>query len=527
MLLRSLSGVLGFCWLCLLPLAPLYGQSGGSVPSPGYMLRSETRTVLTDVTVADRDGNPMRGLKASAFHIFDDDRPQDLASFEEHTVGDSGGLAPVRASVPGVYSNDLVRHPPPVMNVVLLDTTNLPIQDQMYLRYQLTKFLQALKPGESLAVYVRNGPMVLQLQEFTADHALLAAALHRALPRFMPPGREYLSDAGTLHQMAVYLNQLPGRKNILWFSGGSSAFLLAGGSGALDMTVVTPDMRPFYDELEASRIAVYPIDARGLTIAGGRTMAAQHMMMSEAAESTGGQAFYSNNGLAQIATHVVETDGGFYSLTYSPLDFRYDNKWHKVRVVVDGNGYRLSYRRGYFADGSNGDAAAAKLRAHLLEDGTTEQRREERDAPIVFAARVVPGAVVSPSGIAGGALSAGTPKRGTTPLTIRYYVPADSLTRKTSNGRQSVVVGVVLMAFDHNGEIVDRVADQFTLGLNEEALRLQPHASVPLQEQIALKKGDFYLYLTVWDMTSGHMGTLEIPVQMPLPAKETEAAIVP
>jgi VWFA-related protein len=525
--LRSLSGVLCFCWLCLLALAPLDGQSGGSAPSPGYTLRSETRSVLTDVTVTDRDGNPVRGLKASAFHIFDDDRPQDLASFEEHTAGDTAASAPVRASVPGVYSNDLVRHPPPLLNVLLLDTTNLPIQDQMYLRYQLTKFLQTLKPGESLAVYARNGPMVLQLQEFTADHALLAAAIHRALPRFMPPGREYLSDAGTLHQMAVYLNQLPGRKNILWFSGGSSAFLLAGGIGALDMTVVTPDMRPFYDELEASRIAVYPIDARGLTVASGRAMIGQHTMMSEAAESTGGQAFYSNNGLAQIATHVVETDGGFYSLTYSPHGFQYDNNWHKVRVVVDGNGYRLSYRRGYFADGSNGDPAAAKLRAHLLEDGTTEQRRLERDVPIVFAARVVPGAVVSSPRIAGDALSVSTPKRGTTPLTIRYYVPADSLTRKMIDGRQRVVIGLVLMAFDHNGEIVDRVGDQFTLGLNEEALRSTPHASVPLQEQIALKKGNFYLYLTVWDMTSGHMGTLEMPVRMPLPAKETEAAIVP
>jgi hypothetical protein len=85
----------------------------------------------------------------------------------------------------------------------------------------------------------------------------------------------------------------------------------------------------------------------------------------------------------------------------------------------------------------------------------------------------------------------------------------------------------VLTAFDGNGEIVDHVAEQFTLGLNEEKLRLQPHASVPFQEQISLKKGEFYLYLTVWDMTSGHMGTLEMPVQMPLPAKETAAAIVP
>ncbi|HWZ49827.1 MAG TPA: hypothetical protein VNW54_00020 [Granulicella sp.] len=69
---------------------------------PRYTLRSETRSVLTDVTVTDREGRPVHGLKASAFHLFDDNQPQDLASFDEHTGKEATPAAPARASRPGV-----------------------------------------------------------------------------------------------------------------------------------------------------------------------------------------------------------------------------------------------------------------------------------------------------------------------------------------------------------------------------------------------------------------------------------------
>lgn len=247
------------------------------------------------------------------------------------------------------------------MNILLLDTTNMRMEDQMYLRIQLSKFLQTLGPGEQLAVYLRNGQVTIQLQGFTADHALLTAAIHKGLPRFMPTGRQYLSDAETLHQLAIYLGQLPGRKNVLWFSGGSTAFLLANDDemGVFNLGMVNSDLRRMYDELESSRIAVYPIDARGPTLRHNATVLGQQLAMNEEAEATGGQAFYANNGLAQSAAKVVDTDGSFYTLTYSPQDFHYDNKWHRVRVTVEGSGYRLSYRRGYFADSSNGREEAS------------------------------------------------------------------------------------------------------------------------------------------------------------------------
>ena len=191
---------------------------------PPYTIQVSSRVVLTDVTVTDRKGNPVHGLPESAFRIFDNNKPQTIATFEEHTSTPAVKLEPAAAPA-GEYSNDYLLHLPPVLNVVIIDIANLRITDQMYLNYELTKFFEEQPEGQPLAIYLRAGNGCFLVQDFTSDRALLLAALHKAIPRIPPTGREYLSDIDTLHQIATYLSQLPGRKNVLWFSGGSTLYL--------------------------------------------------------------------------------------------------------------------------------------------------------------------------------------------------------------------------------------------------------------------------------------------------------------
>jgi VWFA-related protein len=513
MLVRS---ALGVFWLCCALNGVLYGQGNSMAAAQGYTLRSEARSVLTDVTVTDRNGEPVRGLKASAFHILDENHPQEIASFDEHdehTGGERSQFAPTLVSASGVSSNDFALHPPPVVNIVLLDTVNLNMPDQMYLRYQLDKFVKTLRPDEYVAIFAHNGPMVLQLQGFTADHGLVAAAIHKALPRFPPTGRQYYADSQTLIDLVEYLRQVPGRKNVLWFSGGSTRVLFDDGLGDPAVSALDPNMRLVYDALEASRIAVYPIDARGLTTT---AHAAQLSSMREAAEATGGHAYYNTNGLAQVAAHVVETDGSFYTLTCAPHDFKYDGKWHNVRVLVDGNGYQLSYRRGYFADGSNGGQAPSGVRTRLEADGSKRGvPSDDRDRPLVFQARAVPGGDPAIRGVVNASSTPVKHKHGTTPVTIIYEVPADSLTRKRVDGQDKVLFETAVLAFSPDGYLMGRNTLLFTLGLNEAKLRLAPHTPVELRQEIDLHKGDAYLVLGVRDMTSGAGGVLELPVQVP------------
>jgi VWFA-related protein len=258
--------------------------SSGSTPSQsGYVLQANSRVVLTDVTVADKQGNPVHGLKASDFRIFDNKKPQDIASFEEHYKDDTAP-APQLVSAPGVYSNDYLAHPPRVLNILFLDLTNISIEDQMYLNFQLGKFFDALRPEDPIAIYARTGGASILLQGFTSDRALLRAAVRKVIPRFPAPGREYMDDFQTLEQIEAYLGEIPGRKNVLWFSGGSTFYLRSD----VDTLSMQSGWQNIYDELEAHRIAIYPIDVRGLTVTGSPLMLAQHAVMSNVARATGG-----------------------------------------------------------------------------------------------------------------------------------------------------------------------------------------------------------------------------------------------
>ena len=161
------------------------------------------------------------------------------------------------------------------------------------------------------------------------------------------------SDLDTLQQIAVYMYQIPGGKNLLWFTSGSNLLLRP------DPASVSMDpgaRRAIYDLLESERNAIYPIDARGLTVVFGRAVmvtATQQMQMRQDAAATGGAAYVNTNSLAQATQHILATDGNYYTLSYTPNDLKSNSKWHRVEVKLMNAHYELSYRHGYFDDDSD------------------------------------------------------------------------------------------------------------------------------------------------------------------------------
>lgn len=509
-------------------------QSTPQAITPVATLHAESRIVLADITVTDRHGNPVHGLTAGDFQVFDNGQPQRIASFEEHNSESSASTetySPAPAS--GVATNRF-QQLPPVLNVLLLDTTNLELPDQMYLRIQLTKFLKTLPPNQPLAVFARHGDYTVLLQPFTADRALIQAAVDRAIPRIPLSGREYRSDTDTLRQIGTYLSQIPGRKNILWFSGGSTAYLLYGLS-ALTMTATSassnpaaaasapttpvyapsggddPDeLRQVYDELEAARIAIYPIDARGLTTGRDVALGPQQVQMNETAEETGGHAFFNNNDLAAVSMKVVSNDSSSYMLTYSPQNFHYDGKWHSIRIETRRSGLHLSYRRGYFADNPRQPATKSrKLNMLLAGESAPANAPDLRSSPLLFEANVHPAsAPASASGAFIPLRQPSAPAKGTTPFAVDYSLSTKALTPATIDGSSRATVVFAILALDSDGNRVGQALDRvrFPLSADGPARRLQ------VEQQINLPKGGDFLALAVWDPASGHVGTLQIPV---------------
>lgn len=218
---------------------------------PGFTLHAGTRIVLTDVLVTDEEGKPIRGLGRSAFRIFDDGRQQAISSFEEHATPAQHQVSDTRNS--NVYSNAHLTNPPAAFTVVLIDITTLKPEDQMYLGEQLTLFVKSLPAGQRVAIYGRDGLVPWLLQDFTSDHALLLKAVATAVPHLRQTEAQFAVDEQALESMVGNLKGLPGRKNLIWFSGGNSTALWSDPSG-LPLGI---DMRPIYDALEASRIAVF------------------------------------------------------------------------------------------------------------------------------------------------------------------------------------------------------------------------------------------------------------------------------
>jgi VWFA-related protein len=490
---------------------PMWAQTADTqTPSKQgeYVFHAHTREVLTDVTVTDNDGNPVHGLSRSAFHIFDNNRPEQLGSFEEH-AGTPATVAATSAAS-NVFSNAYLLHPPASINVILLDTTTIDIVDQMFLNQELTKFVKALPANESLAIYERAADGTILLQNFTSDHNLLLTAIHRAIPRLRQPGSRYANDFATLKQIVIFLGQIPGRKNVLWFTGGSNLFLRP------DPTSLPSSefLREIYDELDTERIALYPIDARGLTVEVRSGMAQQQMLMADMADATGGRASYNDNGLAQIASRVVDTDADFYTLTYRPDDLKANNKWHKVKIAVDGGPYHLGYRRGYFDDGTGTSIPPRKTRTVLRAHGETVQGPDRHTEPIIFEARVQPSIAAQLANPVQSGVTAHAPKRNEMAYAVHYSVPFDALTREILNGQTQISIGAAILAFNHFGRLTAHVAQKLIFRLNTEELKANPVTKFGFDQQINLPKGEDYLYIALWDMTNGRLGTLQLPLDV-------------
>jgi VWFA-related protein len=494
-------------------------SSPGSSNQAPYTLQVNSRVVLTDVTVTDKQGNPITGLTENDFRLLDNGKPQKLGSFEEHRQQ----VAELReaSATPGRFSNDYLRHPPAQVNALLFDTTTIGIVDQMYLFQQMKQFVNNLPAGEPVAVFTRAGSVTIELASFTDDHATLLAAIGKAIPRLQRPGAWMASDLDTLQQIAVYMYQIPGRKNLLWFTSGSNMLL---GPDPMSVILDPGARRAIYDLLESERIAIYPIDARGLTVVFGReamVIAKQQMQMRQDAAATGGAAYVNTNGLALAAQHILATDGNYYTLSYTPNDLKSNRKWHRVEVKLVNADYELSYRHGYFDDGSNRPQPAmepareTRTRTALRAGGNKVEVHvpDDRSEPLVFSVRIAP---ASP---AAAPLPEDSPlKKGETRYVVEYSVPAKDVYAANVQGNAGTdELGVAMFVYDRNGELVSRKALKFALGVDQQKARSLPNAKLIFAQSVNLPQGSNYLYLGVWDMTTGRMGTVNAAVDVKKP----------
>ncbi len=314
--------------LLLLPLflaVHLFSQTAPTTNSQALAtFQSNARVVLLDVIVTDSNGNPVTGLTQNDFRVFEDDKPQKIASFKEHN-GAPITMADQPPMPRNVYTNYPAVETADSIDVLLMDSLNTQMTDQQFVHQQTIKYLKTLPAGARVAIFTLSSRLRM-VQEFTSDSSRLLAALNDpalSLPRHSPllksqaeaqADKDFVNQT-TLNQMsqgvtpptlaqdavdpvnalkslidekdaamtearigitlsafqqlARYLSGYPGRKNVIWVSG-SFPIVLFPDANFLN-PAVTPQMymheiQRTADLCTAAQIAIYPVSAEGMMI---------------------------------------------------------------------------------------------------------------------------------------------------------------------------------------------------------------------------------------------------------------------
>jgi VWFA-related protein len=303
-----------FSLLALLSIPLLFSQTGESPESANPTFKAKVQVVLVDVVVADRNGQPIKGLQKDDFEVFENGKRQTIASFEEHRGEPTAPVAPRPPLPPHFYSNAPVAPPPGAINVLLLDGLNTEFSDQAAVRRQMIDYLKRINPGPQLGIFTL-GSQLRMVEGFTTDpKALIEAINHKhwgGKPETSPMLRTSAEDnvdqailnsmsgghassdgiaalarfqaemASTeavnrmsatldaLKELSRYLSGFKGRKNIIWFSDSFPQidFPSGGERTRIDISSdngLEKEMKETINMLAAAQIAVYPIAAQGL-----------------------------------------------------------------------------------------------------------------------------------------------------------------------------------------------------------------------------------------------------------------------
>jgi len=245
---------------CCLPMLAQNNPTTPRHPQSTATLHARSDLVIVDVVVTNAKQNAVHGLKSFDFTLLEDKVPQRIASFEEHAAAHIAKPPPLPPMPPGTFGNYTPAPASGPMNVLLLDALNTPTSAQDYVRKQLLQYLKQVPPGTRIAIFGLNPRLVL-LQGFTSDVDLLRTAVFGKgkgkASDFLGDPRDSIADFMTsttggdpvasqmianvkqfeakhtsyelqmrqlytlaaMDQLARYVGSIPGRKNLIWFSG--------------------------------------------------------------------------------------------------------------------------------------------------------------------------------------------------------------------------------------------------------------------------------------------------------------------
>ncbi|HEV8396513.1 MAG TPA: VWA domain-containing protein [Vicinamibacterales bacterium] len=511
-------------------------QAAAPAPTPAF--RSNVSVVVVDVVVRDRSGAIVRGLTADEFEVREDNRPQQIRSFDFEEVTTTARAA---APPPALLTDAALAAPataaaatpaPPLRRedvagrrlvVLLFDLSSVQPDELERAGQAAVDYVDHQMTGSDLVAVATIDTTLDVLTDFTADHQAVKQALAHFTAvdgvAFETPAAETAAtdEAGgaaggsaeydvfnndarlrAIKTLADALAPVEQKKAILYFSSGMAR---SGSDNQVELrTAISAAVR--------ANVSLYPVDTRGLQAVvpggdatrassfgsgafSGRSVRGQFDQLQASQETlqtlasdTGGKAFTDNNAFGEAFTQVIRDTSAYYLLGYSSTNDVRDGRFRRITVKVKRADLRVEHRNGYYAE---------RDFAHTGRQDRERELQEQLASPV--SSTDIPVFV-----------SAGWFRLAAD----RYYVPLSvaipgDAARSTAAGEVDVLGAVR----DEQGRPVGRI---------RQTLKLAPEGGtkqVLYQSGLSLPPGRFSAKVVVRDNASGAVGSFETGVFVP------------
>jgi VWFA-related protein len=354
-----------------------------SSPAPQTpVFTSGVDLVQLDVSVLDKDRQPVRGLTQADFTILEDGKPQKVAAFSAVDLPDVVRSATkwIRDVAPDVTTNEIDNHR---IFVLVLDDATMPMDLWAIeaTRRSAESFIDRMGPDDLAAVIFTMDNR--GAQDLSSDHAKLKKAVNTLsrlgnVPLIVPretkgPAQPpmvplpacwvYVSSMQVVQRATEYLAALPQRrKTLVYLSGGMAvdvgARKVVGPLIPIDEASrktcgadVVYAMSEAFRNAQRANVNIYGMDPMGLRTDArlGSPSGAAIEFLQTVSENTGGHAIINTNDLEPGLTQIFRENGSYYLLGYQPSNVKADGTFRRIDVKVNRPDVEVRARKNYYA----------------------------------------------------------------------------------------------------------------------------------------------------------------------------------
>jgi VWFA-related protein len=354
----------------------------------------------------------------------------------------------------------------------------------------------------------------------TMAGTISAAQAAASLRSFETVGAQYAKDEravltlNALNSLARILGGLPGRKNLIWVTGDLPfAFVpeeqtvsktelaeelpslntrrvgehSAGNYASTFRELHAEEIRETGARLSSAQVAVYPVDARGLSTS---LATDSQETMREVARETGGRAYVNQNEIKVGVERAFEDEYASYTLGYYPDNKKYDGKYRQIKVKVKRDGVEVQNRRGYYAidptqvKGYNPQVEVVSALGDAVPSSL-----------IAFSAQVKPPSANSVKDKIG----------------VTFLVDANTLSAEDASGGKHLNVAMYATLYSPAGKILANRSQKVDQSFDASTYQKILQQGLMLHMDLDPQPGNNQLRLAVQDGRTGLVGTIDAP----------------